>query len=46
MTIRFDGREQVAAPFPALSNREGESVPESGNAQGTREIGKAKRALG
>jgi NAD(P)-dependent dehydrogenase (short-subunit alcohol dehydrogenase family) len=38
--------EQVASNFAALSDRDGETVPESGNAQGTLEIGKAMRALG
>ncbi len=38
--------EQVASNFAALSGRDGEIVPESGNAQGTLEIGKAMRALG
>jgi NAD(P)-dependent dehydrogenase (short-subunit alcohol dehydrogenase family) len=40
-----DAAEQVAAGFAALSDRDGETVPESGNAQGTLEIGKAMRAL-
>lgn len=40
-----DAAEQVAANFAALSDRDGEAVPESGNAQGTIEIGKAMRAL-
>jgi len=40
-----DAAEQVAANFAALSDRDGEAVPESGNAQGTLEIGKATRAL-
>jgi NAD(P)-dependent dehydrogenase (short-subunit alcohol dehydrogenase family) len=40
-----DAAEQVAAGFAALSDRDGETVPESGNAQGTVEIGKAMRAL-
>jgi NAD(P)-dependent dehydrogenase (short-subunit alcohol dehydrogenase family) len=40
-----DAAEQVAANFAALSDRDGETVPESGNAQGTIEIGKATRAL-
>ena len=39
------GAEQVAASFAALSDRDGETVPESGNAQGTLEVGKAMRAL-
>jgi len=41
-----DAAEQVAASLDALSDRAGETVPESGNAQGTLEIGKAMRALG
>jgi len=41
-----DAPEQVALQFDALSNREGETVPASGNAQGTLETGKALRALG
>ena len=41
-----DAAEQVALSFGALSDREGEIVPESGNAQGTLETGKAMRALG
>lgn len=40
-----DAAEQVAANFAALSDRDGETVPESGNAQGTLEVGKAMRAL-
>ena len=40
-----DAAEQVAANFAALSDRDGETVPESGNAQGTIEVGKAMRAL-
>ncbi len=40
-----DAAEQVAAQFDALSNRDGETVPESGAAQGTSEIDKAMRAL-
>ncbi len=40
-----DAAEQVAANLGALSDREGETVPESGTAQGTIEIGKAMRAL-
>ena len=40
-----DAAEQVAARIDELSSRDGESVPESGNAQGTLEIGKAMRAL-
>lgn len=41
-----DAPEQVAERFEALSERADESVPESGNAQGTLEIGKAMRAIG
>ena len=41
-----DAAEQVALQFEALSDREGETVPASGNAQGTSEVGKAMRALG
>ena len=41
-----DAAEQVAMHFEALSERSGETVPESGNAQGTLEIVKAMRAVG
>ena len=41
-----DAAEQVAQHFEALSQRGGETVPESGNAQGTIEIAKAMRAVG
>ena len=41
-----DAAEQVALQFEALSDRDGETVPASGNAQGTTEVGKAMRALG
>ena len=41
-----DAAERLAAQWDAISNREGESVPESGAAQGTLEIGKAMRAHG
>ncbi|HEY9067801.1 MAG TPA: SDR family NAD(P)-dependent oxidoreductase [Burkholderiaceae bacterium] len=41
-----DAAEQVAAQFDELSEREGETVPESGSAQTTLEIGKAMRQLG
>ena len=41
-----DAPEQVALQFEALSDRDGETVPASGNAQGTAEVGKAMRALG
>ena len=40
-----DAPEQVALQLDALSDREGETVPASGNAQGTLETGKAMRAL-
>ena len=40
-----DAAEQVALQFEALSDRDGETVPASGNAQGTIEVGKAMRAL-
>jgi NAD(P)-dependent dehydrogenase (short-subunit alcohol dehydrogenase family) len=40
-----DAAEQVAARFDALSQRDGETVPQSGAAQGTSEIAKASRAL-
>jgi hypothetical protein len=40
-----DAAERVAADFAALSDRAGETVPESGNAQGTLEVGKASQAL-
>jgi len=40
-----DAAEQVTANLGALSDRQGETVPESGTAQGTIEIGKAMRAL-
>ena len=41
-----DAAEQVALNFAALSDRAGETVPMSGNAQGTIETGKARRAFG
>ena len=41
-----DAAEQVASQFEALSDRDDETVPASGNAQGTLEVGKAMRALG
>ncbi len=41
-----DAPEQVAARFDAISDRAGDSVPESGAAQGTLETAKAMRALG
>jgi NAD(P)-dependent dehydrogenase (short-subunit alcohol dehydrogenase family) len=40
-----DAPEQVALQFDALSDRDGETVPASGNAQGALEIGKATHAL-
>ena len=40
-----DAAEQVALNFDALSDRDDATVPESGSAQGTSEIGKAMRAL-
>jgi len=43
---RADAAERIAAAFDELSDREGETVPESGAAQGTLEIGKAMRAIG
>jgi NAD(P)-dependent dehydrogenase (short-subunit alcohol dehydrogenase family) len=41
-----DAAEQVASNIGALSDRDDETVPESGSAQGTLETGKAMRALG
>ena len=38
-----DAAERIAAAFDALSDRQGETVPESGAAQGTLEIAKASR---
>ena len=43
--LPVDAAEQVAMNFAALSDRDGEIVPESGNAQGSSEIAKATRAL-
>ena len=40
-----DAAERVAAQWDSISDRDGETVPESGAAQGTLEIGKAMRAL-
>jgi NAD(P)-dependent dehydrogenase (short-subunit alcohol dehydrogenase family) len=40
-----DAAEQVAARFDALSQRDGETIPQSGAAQGTVEIAKASAAL-
>jgi len=41
-----DAAERIAAQWEAISDRSGETVPESGAAQGTLEIGKAMRAPG
>ena len=41
-----DAPEQIAARWSEIFERDGESVPESGAAQGALEIGKAMRALG
>ena len=41
-----DAAEQVLERFERISDRSGESVPESGSAQGTLEVGKAMRAVG
>lgn len=41
-----DAAEQVAQRFDAVSDRAGETVPESGNAQGTLEIAKAMQSVG
>ena len=41
-----DAAEQVLERLEAISDRRDESVPESGNAQGTLEVGKAMRAVG
>ncbi|MEO8922305.1 MAG: SDR family NAD(P)-dependent oxidoreductase [Caldimonas sp.] len=41
-----DAAEQVAARWGAISDRDDETVPESGAGQGTLEIGKATWALG
>ncbi|MEO5695878.1 MAG: SDR family NAD(P)-dependent oxidoreductase [Burkholderiaceae bacterium] len=40
-----DAAERVASSFEALSDRSGETVPESGHAQGTLETGKAMRSV-
>jgi NAD(P)-dependent dehydrogenase (short-subunit alcohol dehydrogenase family) len=40
-----DAPEQIAARFDAISDRDGETVPEGGTAQGTLETGKAMRAM-
>ena len=41
-----DAAEQVAARWDEISDRDGETVPESGAAQGMLEVGKALRATG
>jgi NAD(P)-dependent dehydrogenase (short-subunit alcohol dehydrogenase family) len=41
-----DAAEQVAAGWDTISDRRGETVPDSGSAQGTLEIGKATHAVG
>jgi len=41
-----DAAEQVADRWEEISDRDGETVPESGAAQGTLEVGKALRAAG
>ena len=38
-----DAAEQVAARFAEISDREGETVPDSGSAQGTNEVARALR---
>jgi NAD(P)-dependent dehydrogenase (short-subunit alcohol dehydrogenase family) len=40
-----DAPERIAAQWEAISDRDGESVPQSGAAQGALEIGKASRAV-
>ncbi len=40
-----DAAEAIAAQWDAISDRDGETVPESGAAQGALEIGKAMRAV-
>jgi len=42
--VRDDAAEQVAARWDEVSDRDGDTVPESGAAQGTLEVGKALRA--
>ena len=44
--LRGDAAEQVLLHWDALSDRSGETVPESGMAQGSLETGKASRSLG
>ena len=41
-----DAPERIAAAMGGISDREGETIPESGAAQGLLETGKAMRALG
>ena len=41
-----DAAELIAAGWESISDRDGETVPESGAAQGTLEVGKAMRAAG
>ena len=41
-----DAAEQVAGRWEEISDRDDETVPESGTAQGTLEVGKAMRAAG
>ena len=43
--LPHDAAEQVAARFDELSQREGETIPESGAAQGTVEVRKASSTL-
>jgi NAD(P)-dependent dehydrogenase (short-subunit alcohol dehydrogenase family) len=40
-----DAAERVAAELDAISSRDGETVPESGTAQGALEIGKAMKSI-
>jgi hypothetical protein len=42
--VADDAAEQVMQNFGGISDRDGETVPESGTAQGTLEVGKATRA--
>ena len=41
-----DAAERIAASWADISDRDGETVPQSGAAQGTLEVGKASRAAG
>jgi len=41
-----DAAEQVAGRWEEISDRDGETIPESGASQGTLEVGKAMRAAG